>query len=430
MKTHFLIFFLFLMGLLKSQEPDTTVVTEPDSINVQSPLLPSSTGSSDTSSAQSDTSSNSLGLQPPEQSGSTSDTSSIEGVIFPDSVDPQDAILNDPNPDTVLFEIKFTPAHRTVGFPTDTVLTIAFSKSVRNINDTPVSNEQISNLIALKSMKTNGPDVSFKADVNTEGTLVTIRPESELDDDQRFFFSLSAGLEDEFNNPIKPVTIRFSTKVKVALLDFTLPGLSSIENRSLLSYVRYELNATGVAMCLERQEMMDKLKENAIDPSGCQADDCAFEIGKALGVTNIVRVTFGRLEKSEDYVTERVVLSGDVAMRLLDVNNQKLKRNIHREFSGGLYHLGRFVRRMTWDLLKVEPTKERFGADVESTSLFEKIKNEVTELIASPREWVITHPEFAIGVGALLLLSVGATLVFGSQEAPDIGGPPNYPEVP
>ena len=133
MKTHFLIFFLFLMGLLKSQEPDTTVVTEPDSINVQSPLLPSSTGSSDTSSAQSDTSSNSLGLQPPEQSGSTSDTSSIEGVIFPDSVDPQDAILNDPNPDTVLFEIKFTPAHRTVGFPTDTVLTIAFSKSVRNM---------------------------------------------------------------------------------------------------------------------------------------------------------------------------------------------------------------------------------------------------------------------------------------------------------
>jgi len=85
---------------------------------------------------------------------------------------------------------------------------------------------------------------------------------------------------------------------------------------------------------------------------------------------------------------------------------------------------------MVWDLVEVKPTEGRFGVDVKKVTFLDRMKIEVTDFVNSPREWVFTHPQFAIGIGAVVLLSVGAAVAFGSQEIPDIGGPPNYPEVP
>jgi hypothetical protein len=361
---------------------------------------------------------------------SSPDTSQAEDSVLPDTVEVQLPLLSEPVSDTSPAEITFTPSHKTVGVPLDTVLTITFSKPVRNVDDTPVTYDQISDFISLKSINKKGPDVPFTTDINEEKTVVTIDPESELDDDQRFFLSLSYGLEDEFNNVIRPATIRFTTKMKVAVLEFQLKGLSSIENRSLLTYMRTELNATGVAVCLEKEEVDDILRNNRIDASGCRADDCATEIGTALGVSYMVLTDIARLEKNEDFVTGAIVLQGDVSMRLLKVQREKLQKKVHREFSGGLNRLSRIIRRMVWDLLQVKPTEGRFGVDVDKVSFLDRMKIEVTELISSPREWVVTHPQFAIGVASVALLSAGIFMVAASQADPVIGTPPEFPEVP
>ena len=397
--------FLILLGLaagLVAQEVDSVGAALPDSVEIE--------------------------LSQPSES--IPDTSQAEDSVLPDTVEVQLPLLSEPVSDTSPAEITFTPSHKTVGVPLDTVLTITFSKPVRNVDDTPVTYDQISDFISLKSINKKGPDVPFTTDINEEKTVVTIDPESELDDDQRFFLSLSYGLEDEFNNVIRPATIRFSTKMKVAVLEFELIGLSSIENRSLHTYIRTELNETGVAVCLEKEEVDDILRNNRIDASGCRADDCATEIGTALGVSYMVLTDIARLEKNEDFVTGAIVLQGDVSMRLLNVQREKLQKKVHREFSGGLNRLSRIIRRMVWDLLQVKPTEGRFGVDVDKVSFLDRMKIEVTELISSPREWVVTHPQFAIGVASVALLSAGISMVAASQAGPVIGGPPEYPEVP
>jgi len=411
---------LILLGLaagLVAQEADSVGAALPDSVETELSL-------------PSESIPDSIEVQSPIPFESSPDTSQAEGLSLPDTVVVQIPFLPEPVSDTSPAEITFTPSHKTMGVPLDTVLTITFSKPVRNVDDTPVTFDQISDFISLKSINMKGPDVPFTTDLNEERTVLTIDPESELDDDQRFFLSLSYGLEDEFNNVIRPATIRFTTKMKVALLEFELSGLSSIENRSLVAYMRSELNATGIAMCLEKEEVDDILRNNRIDPSGCKADDCAAEIGTALGVSYMVLTDIAKLQKNEDYVTSRVVLQGDVSLRLLNVKSEKLKKKIHREFSGGLNHLSRIIRRMVWDLVEVKPTEGRFGVDVKKVTFLDRMKIEVTDFVNSPREWVFTHPQFAIGIGAVVLLSVGAAVAFGSQEIPDIGGPPNYPEVP
>ena len=413
-------FSLILLGLaagLVAQEADSVGAALPDSVETDLSL-------------PSESIPDSIEVQSPIPFESSPDTSQAEGLSLPDTVVVQIPFLPEPVSDTSPAEITFTPSHKTVGVRLDTVLTIAFSKPVRNVDDSPVTYDQISKFISLKSINKKGPDVPFTTDINEEKTVVTIDPESELDDDQRFFLSLSYGLEDEFNNVIRPATIRFTTKMKVALLEFELKGLSSIENRSLLTYMRTELNATGVAVCLEKEEVDDILRNNRIDPSGCQANDCAAEIGTALGVSYMVLTDIAKLAKNEDYVTAAVVLQGDVSLSLLNVKREKLKKKVHREFAGGLNRLGRIVRRMVWDLVNVKPTEGRFGVDVEKVTFLDRIKIEGTEFFSSPREWIVTHPQFAIGVASVALLSAGISMVAASQADPVIGGPPEYPEVP
>ena len=425
-------FSLILLGLaagLVAQEADSVGAALPDSVEVE--LSQASEAIPDTLPAEGSALPDSIEVQPPMPFESSPDTSQAEDSVLPDTVEVQLPLLSEPASDTSPAEITFTPSHKTMGLPLDTVLTITFSKPVRNVDDTPVTYDQISDFISLKSINKKGPDVPFTTDINEEKTVVTIDPESELDDDQRFFLSLSYGLEDEFNNVIRPATIRFTTKMKVAFLEFELKGLSSIENRSLLTYMRTELNATGVVVCLEKEEVDDILWNNRIvDPSGCRADDCAVEIGTALGVSHMVLADIARLERNEDYVTAAVVLKGDVSLRLLNVKSEKLKKKVHREFSGGLNRLGRIIRRMVWDLVEVKPTEGRFGVDVETVTFLDRMKIEVTEFITSPREWVVTHPQFAIGVASVALLSAGISMVAASQAGPVIGGPPEYPEVP
>ena len=144
----------------------------------------------------------------------------------------------------------------------------------------------------------------------------------------------------------------------------------------------------------------------------------------------MVLTRFAKLQKSEDFVTSRTVVSGDVVMRLVDVKKQKAKNRVKKEFSGGVNRLGRIMRRMTWDLLAITPTEGRFALDVNKLSFLERIKIELSEFMVSPREWVSDHPGLAMGIGGFVLLSSGIAISIASQGPPIIGGPPEFPEVP
>ena len=332
--------------------------------------------------------------------------------------------------DVVPPALTFNPDNNELGVALDSVLTISFNEPVRNLDGSPITDSDLANFINLRVSNRRGKAIPFKGVINAEKTAVIIDPVSDFEDDQKISLSLSAGIEDKYNNAVRASSITFSTVIKVAVIDIELQGLTTIENIMLSDYVRTELNDTRVAISMDRAEMLDILRNNAIDPSGCEADDCAAEIGTVLDVSYMVLTRFAKLQKSEDFVTSRTVVSGDVVMRLVDVKKQKAKNMVKKEFSGGVNRLGRIMRRMTWDLLAITPTEGRFALDVNKLSFLERIKIELSEFMVSPREWVSDHPGLAMGIGGFVLLSSGIAISIASQGPPIIGGPPEFPEVP
>ena len=92
----------------------------------------------------------------------------------------------------------------------------------------------------------------------------------------------------------------------IAVLEFEGNNISSGEVRALTDRLRTELVGTGELTIIERGKMEEVLKEQSFQQTGCISSECAVEVGKLLGVEQIIS---GNISKVGNYfsVTARVV---------------------------------------------------------------------------------------------------------------------------
>ena len=74
----------------------------------------------------------------------------------------------------------------------------------------------------------------------------------------------------------------------IAVIDFEANNISSGEVRALTDRLRNELVSIGQFTIIERGKMDEVLKEQAFQQTGCVSSECAVEVGKLLGVQNII----------------------------------------------------------------------------------------------------------------------------------------------
>ena len=74
----------------------------------------------------------------------------------------------------------------------------------------------------------------------------------------------------------------------VAVLEFEGNGIPSSEAKALSNRLRSELVTIGELTIIERGKMDEVLKEQAFQQTGCVSSECAVEVGKLLGVENII----------------------------------------------------------------------------------------------------------------------------------------------
>ena len=84
-------------------------------------------------------------------------------------------------------------------------------------------------------------------------------------------------------------------KTTIAVLDLHPEGIKTSESNIFSSRLRTELFNTGRYIVLEREKMDAILKEQGFQISGCTSDECVVEIGKILGVQNIVAGDVGKI---------------------------------------------------------------------------------------------------------------------------------------
>ena len=93
-------------------------------------------------------------------------------------------------------------------------------------------------------------------------------------------------------------TLHGEGPMAVAILDLEGRGISEMEAQTLTDRMRSELVNTGAVTIVERSQMQEILEEQGFQQTGCTSDECAVEVGKLLGVQNMITGSIGKIGTS------------------------------------------------------------------------------------------------------------------------------------
>jgi TolB-like protein len=149
-------------------------------------------------------------------------------------------------------------------------------------------------------------------------------------------------------------------KTTIAVLDFEGKGIPKSETSILTDRLRNEVFKTGVFVVLERGQMDDVLKEQGFQQTGCISSECAIEVGRMLGVQQMVAGSIGKV--GSVYT---------VSARIFDVETGKILKSADYDHIGVIDELlVNGMKVVTYDLLNLKINKQR------SSSSFSTLKVE------------------------------------------------------
>lgn len=87
----------------------------------------------------------------------------------------------------------------------------------------------------------------------------------------------------------------FSQQITVAVVDFEGFGISQSESVAITNRLRNELFRLGVYKVVDRGLMEEILQEQDLQQSGCTSNDCLVEVGRLLGVNQMISGSIGKV---------------------------------------------------------------------------------------------------------------------------------------
>ena len=124
------------------------------------------------------------------------------------------------------------------------------------------------------------------------------------------------------------IGLSFAQDITIAVLDFDGDGVSQSETRTLTNRLRDEIFNTGIYIVLERGKMDEVLKEQGFQQTGCTTSECAVEVGRMLGVQQMVAGSIGK-----------VGTVYTVSARIFDVQTGKILKSANYDHIGDLGQL-------------------------------------------------------------------------------------------
>ncbi len=92
----------------------------------------------------------------------------------------------------------------------NTLITLNFNEPIRNLDNSEITDANVSTLINLNETNTNGLSVDFTASINTDKKIITITPNTELLNNQIYHLSM-ASVEDASDNATQNSSFSFTT---------------------------------------------------------------------------------------------------------------------------------------------------------------------------------------------------------------------------
>jgi hypothetical protein len=142
-----------------------------------------------------------------------------------------------------------------------------------------------------------------------------------------------------------------SGKLVVAIIDLEGRGISALEAQTLTDRMRSELVRTGAVTIVERGQMAEILDEQGFQQTGCVSSECAVEVGKLLGVSQMATGSIGKIGSSYT-----------IDVRMFAVLDGAIVRSVNSTYSGPIDGLITEIEMISWRLIGITPPPGRFPA--------------------------------------------------------------------
>jgi TolB-like protein len=167
------------------------------------------------------------------------------------------------------------------------------------------------------------------------------------------------------------ITIVFSflflsvyARINMAVVDFEAKGISEVNVSILSERLGIELFKTDQFNIIERQQMDEILKEQGFQQTGCFSNECVVEIGKLVGVEQIVT---GSVSKFENIYS--------ISARVIDVQTGRVLNISTYDYKGELDNLLEYgVKKVALDIAQLNRLER--GDVIENTDTGQDIKLE------------------------------------------------------
>lgn len=110
---------------------------------------------------------------------------------------------------------------------------------------------------------------------------------------------------------------------RIAILDLQGEGINQTEARTLTGRLRSKLVNTNTFHVLEREQMDEILGEQGFQQSGCVSDECLVEIGRLVGVEQMVGGTIGKIGST--YTLD---------LRIIEVQTGRIVKTVSEDYRG------------------------------------------------------------------------------------------------
>ena len=118
-----------------------------------------------------------------------------------------------------------------------------------------------------------------------------------------FFFIISLGSAQKKS--------RYYAKPTLAVMNFDSSGISDDIYTFLYNKFWYDLDSIGVFIMVEQHQVYDILEKYQYDRPECTTKACAIEMGRLVGIQNVIIGSFFRSGDSSSVKTEIIIVDED-----------------------------------------------------------------------------------------------------------------------
>lgn len=154
--------------------------------------------------------------------------------------------------------------------------------------------------------------------------------------------------------------LKSQESITIAVLDLKSAGLSELEAGVLTDRLRTELFRTNFFTVLEREVMNEILNEQGFQQSGCTSNECAVEVGKLIGVLQMVT---GSVAKIGRVFTLNIRLIDVETGKVLNTATEDCQCAIEEVLTNSVNKVAQALTNKQFDIRNDENSKQNTTSD-------------------------------------------------------------------